>query len=170
MLRPFLWPLGHLLFDDARVDAVAARFDVFLAEFPEKRFAPLLKDCGVRLSHSGRRHCKIWKQPVNERRSNPGLPARRPRTSKHEPRNAQSTTHTILGSLRPGFRCGGWRASSADAGPGAFSARRRPVRVPTLVVAANQLHRRIDASRPAVGQQRVLFAVADAAADRRACT
>jgi len=36
-------PLGHLLFDDARVDAVAARLGAFSAEFPEKRFTPLPK-------------------------------------------------------------------------------------------------------------------------------
>ena len=43
MLRPFFRPLGHLLFDHTRIDAVATRFDALLAEFPEQRFTPLMK-------------------------------------------------------------------------------------------------------------------------------
>ena len=36
-------PLGHLLCDDTRIDAVAARLCTLLAQFPRKRFAPLPK-------------------------------------------------------------------------------------------------------------------------------
>ena len=35
--------MNHLLFDDARIDAVATRLGAFLAEFPDKRFTPLPK-------------------------------------------------------------------------------------------------------------------------------
>ena len=43
MLGAFLFPFGHLLFDDAGIDAVVSRFGKFPAHFSEQRFVLLLK-------------------------------------------------------------------------------------------------------------------------------
>ena len=43
VLRSFLRPLGYFLFDDARIDAIAARLSALLAKFPEKQFTPSCK-------------------------------------------------------------------------------------------------------------------------------
>ena len=40
MCGAFLFPLGHLLFDDTWVDAVATWLGAFLAHFPEERLVP----------------------------------------------------------------------------------------------------------------------------------
>ena len=46
MLGAFLFPLGHLLFDDSRIDSIAARFDFLLLQLPKQSLVPRLKRLG----------------------------------------------------------------------------------------------------------------------------
>src|SRR3954468_24690352 len=73
MLRSFRLLFRHLSLDHPRIDPVATRADALRLHLPEHASI----DAGALLSHSGSRHFRIWKHPVNDSASGsmPAAPA-----------------------------------------------------------------------------------------------
>ena len=46
MLGAFLFTLRHLLFDDSRIESIAARLDYFLLQLPKQALKPRLERLG----------------------------------------------------------------------------------------------------------------------------
>ena len=70
MLGSFLLPFRHLSLDHPWIDPVATRLGPLRLASPRARLDTTPRtSAGVELSHSGSRHFRIWKHPVNDSRS-----------------------------------------------------------------------------------------------------
>ena len=164
MLGSFLQPVLHFPFDDARVDAVAARLDSFTAHFLQQPVVPSFKRLG--------RPAVAFRQAALEnlkaagKRKAIGVQAGRVGqlgTSANESQNAPTTRH-IFPEVRPSAsRCEDASACWHAAGLGASFVRRKPVHVPNAngIPGINSQAGYL-ALVQQVGEERVFFLMADA--------
>ena len=162
MLGSLLGPLGHLLFDHARIEAVAARFRPFLPEFPKQGFRPLRK--GSWRAAAALREAALHDVKTPGEREAIGIEPLPLGGLEHQGANYEMPQRQRIQLLNHAGR--GFTAEVGGLG--------RPTRIlvrlllvvdqfvfPSLVVSGNQLHRRRKPLVQEVGKQGGLFAVAD---------